>query len=123
MIESLVVGLLGVLNAVRLSTHERRRECAVLRAVGMTRRQLLQMVVAEASGLTGIGVVMGLALAAATLYGMIGSFSLLIAPFAARWLVAAICGGLVATAAIGAIAPARTAAQVAPALAAAEAAG
>jgi hypothetical protein len=51
----------------------------------------LQMVVAEASGLTGIGVVTGLALAAATPYSMIGSFSLLIAPFVAWWRVAAIC--------------------------------
>jgi len=117
---SLLVGSVGVLNTVRLTIAQRQREFAVLRAVGMTRGQLLRMVVAEAAGLTGIGVVMGLVLAAATIYGMLGMATLLILPLISWWLVALVCVGLIAVVAAGSLLPARSAARIPPAVAVAQ---
>ena len=120
---SLLVGLIGVLNTVRLTALERRREFAVLRAVGMTRRQLVRLVVAEATGLTGIGVVLGLLLGAATIYGMLGIASVILLPLVSWWLIALVCAVVIVAVGIGAILPARSASRVQPAAALARAAG
>ena len=117
---SLIVGLLGVLNTVRLSALERRKEFAVLRAVGMTRGQMTRLVVGEALGMAGIGVLLGLFLGTATIYGMLGIGSLLLIPLISWWLVIAICVAVVVVAAGAAVFPARTAARVPPAYAMAE---
>ncbi|MCB0916136.1 MAG: FtsX-like permease family protein [Actinobacteria bacterium] len=117
---SLIVGLLGVLNTVRLAALERRREFAVLRAIGMTRGQLVRLVVREAMGLAGIGVFLGLVLGAATIYGMLGMLSLLLIPLISWWLVASICVAVLVVAAVGAVFPARAAARVSPAYALAD---
>ena len=120
---SLVVGLIGVLNTVRLTALERRREFAVLRAVGMTTGQLTRMVVAEATGLTGIGAVLGLLLGAATIYGMLGAASVVLLPLVSWWLIGLVCLAVVGAAGLGATLPARRAARVAPATAVARATG
>jgi len=70
---SLLIAVLGITNTLALSVHERTRELGLLRAVGMTRRQLRRMVRWEAviiavfGGLlgVGIGVLFGLAAIAA----------------------------------------------------------
>jgi putative ABC transport system permease protein len=63
-----LVSLLGIANAMVLATFERTRELGVLRALGMSRRQLRRMVRAEsiATALLGavLGAAAGLALAA-----------------------------------------------------------
>ncbi len=64
---ALLVGMLGLLNTFLISVMERTRELGVLRAVGMTRQQLIVMVLSEAviQGAAGalIAVVIGAALA------------------------------------------------------------
>ncbi len=65
---AVIVSLFGIVNALVLSTFERTRELGMLRAVGMTRRQVRRMVRHE-SIITallgaGLGMVLGLGLAA-----------------------------------------------------------
>ena len=70
---SLLIAVLGITNTLALSVYERTRELGLLRAVGMTRRQLRRMVRWEAviialfGGLLGVamGVLFGLAAIAA----------------------------------------------------------
>jgi putative ABC transport system permease protein len=65
---SVVVSFFGIVNTLVLSTFERTRELGMLRAVGMTRRQIRRMVRHESviTSLIGatLGVVLGIALAA-----------------------------------------------------------
>ena len=70
---SLVIAVLGITNTMALSVYERTRELGLLRAIGMTRRQLRRMIRWEAviialfGGLLGVamGVLFGLAVIAA----------------------------------------------------------
>ena len=58
---AVVVGSLGVVNTLTMSVIERTQEIGMLRAIGMTRRQVVSMVLAEA-GLMGLfGGLLGLA--------------------------------------------------------------
>ena len=56
----IVVGILSVLIALYNSMNERRREVAILRAIGAPRRWVLGSVVTEATLITAIGAVVGL---------------------------------------------------------------
>jgi putative ABC transport system permease protein len=56
---SVIVALLGIVNTLALSVHERTRELGMLRAVGMSRRQVRRMVRAESVITAGIGAVLG----------------------------------------------------------------
>jgi putative ABC transport system permease protein len=71
---AVLIALLGITNTLALSIVERTRELGLLRAVGMTRRQLSWMVRAEAVLVAAVAVVvgvgLGLGLAAATLAGL-----------------------------------------------------
>jgi len=58
----IVVGLLSVLVALYNSMNERRREVAILRAIGAPRRWVLGSVVTEATLITAIGAVAGVLL-------------------------------------------------------------
>lgn len=58
---ALVIALIGIANTLALSIHERTRELGLLRAVGMTRRQLRATVRAEAVVIALLGTVQGLA--------------------------------------------------------------
>ncbi|MEK6720392.1 MAG: FtsX-like permease family protein [Chloroflexota bacterium] len=75
---AVLVAALGIVNTLTMNVVERVREIGVLRATGMTRRQVRQMIVVEAGvlGLVGafLGVVVGL-LAGAVLVGASGGFS------------------------------------------------
>jgi putative ABC transport system permease protein len=63
---SVVVSLFGIINTLVLTVFERTRELGMLRAVGMTRRQVRRMIRAESviTALMGgvIGIVLGLVL-------------------------------------------------------------
>lgn len=63
---SIVIALIGIANTLSLSINERTRELGLLRAMGMSRRQLRSMVRWEAVIValmgTGLGVVLGLGL-------------------------------------------------------------
>jgi putative ABC transport system permease protein len=71
---AVLVGALGVINTLTMSILERAREIAVLRSLGMTRAQIVWMVLAEALALGVIAALMGtgagLALAAVLIQGM-----------------------------------------------------
>ncbi len=56
---SIVVGSLGIVNTLTMSVIERTREIGMLRAIGMTRMQIIRMVLAEAGLMGVIGGVLG----------------------------------------------------------------
>ncbi len=68
---AVLVGALGVVNTLTMSILERTREIGVLRSVGMTRRQIVWMILAEAAAMGVIAALMGLAAGLALLAVMI----------------------------------------------------
>jgi putative ABC transport system permease protein len=56
---SVLIALLGIVNTLALSVHERTRELGMLRAVGMSRRQVRRMVRGESVITAVIGAVLG----------------------------------------------------------------
>ncbi|ROV58227.1 ABC transporter permease [Vibrio ponticus] len=62
-----VAGLLGMLSSLLTSLQERRREMAILRAMGARPRHIFSLLILEASVLTSIGILLGIAL----LYGIL----------------------------------------------------
>lgn len=59
---AIVVSIFGIVNTLALSIHERTRELGMLRAVGMTRRQVRRMIRYEAVITALIGALLGAAL-------------------------------------------------------------
>lgn len=57
---SVVVALVGIVNTLSLSIHERRRELGLLRAVGMTPGEVRGMVLLEALFIAVVGTVVGM---------------------------------------------------------------
>jgi putative ABC transport system permease protein len=62
---AVVISLFGIANTLALSIHERTRELGMLRAVGMTRRQVRTMVRYEAVITALIGAILGMVLGVA----------------------------------------------------------
>ena len=58
-IVAVIVAALGIVNTLTMGVVERIREIGVLRAIGMSRRQVMRMVVVEATILGIVGVVLG----------------------------------------------------------------
>jgi putative ABC transport system permease protein len=58
---AVVIALIGIANTLALSVFERTRELGLIRAVGMTRRQLRRMVRFEAALVATFGAVLGVA--------------------------------------------------------------
>ncbi len=58
---AVAVAFLGIVNTLTMNVVERVRELGVLRAAGMTRRQVWRMVVVEAGILGGVGAILGCA--------------------------------------------------------------
>ena len=56
---SVVVSLFGIVNTLVLTVYERTREIGMLRAIGMTRRQVRQMIRLESVITAMIGAVVG----------------------------------------------------------------
>jgi putative ABC transport system permease protein len=56
----IVIGSLGVINTLTMNVLERRREIGGLRALGMTKQQVILMVLAEAFGIGVMGAIYGL---------------------------------------------------------------
>jgi putative ABC transport system permease protein len=59
---AVIIALLGIANTLALSVAERTREFGLLRAIGMRRGQLAQMISAEAMIIAVIGAILGTAL-------------------------------------------------------------
>lgn len=114
---SVVIALVGVANTLSLSVLERRRESAMLRALGLTRGRLRGMLAVEAvlisfaGAAIGIlaGVTFGWAGAAVMLAG-IGEVSLMV-----PWRdLALVLGGAVVAGLLASVLPARSAVRAAP---------
>ena len=110
---SIVVSLFGIVNTLVLTVFERTREIGMLRAIGMTRRQIRRMIRHESviTALIGatIGIVLGIVLAALLIYRV--DFIVFAFPTAqiVVFVIAAILVGILA-----AIFPARRAAKLDP---------
>jgi len=59
---AIVIAVLGIVNTLALSVIERTREVGLLRAVGLSRRQLRRMVRLEAIAIAVLGAVLGIAM-------------------------------------------------------------
>jgi len=59
---AIVIAVLGIVNTLALSVIERTREVGLLRAVGMSRRQLRRMIRLEAIAIAVLGAVLGVAM-------------------------------------------------------------
>ena len=66
----IAVGLIGILTSILTSLNERRREMAILRAMGARGRHILALLVSEAALLAFIGSALGLTV----LYGLLWVF-------------------------------------------------
>jgi putative ABC transport system permease protein len=111
---AIVIALLGIANTLALSVVERARELGVLRAIGMRRSQLAQMIAAESVIISGIGAVLGIALGlglgAALAYAVTRAQQPTVAVPAAQlvaFAAAAVLAGVAAS-----VAPARRAARL-----------
>ncbi len=117
---AVLIAVLGVGNTLALSVLERRRESGLLRALGLTRRQLRTTLLWEAVLVAGVAAGLGCGLG--VLYGVTGTQAVIGSAVSVQvvvpWLQLA--GILAVSAVAGAIAsvlPARRAARVVPALA------
>ena len=59
---AIVIAVIGIINTLGLSVIERTREIGLLRAVGMSRRKLRQMIAIESVTIALLGAVLGMAL-------------------------------------------------------------
>jgi putative ABC transport system permease protein len=79
---AMTVAAFGIVNTMSMNVIERTRELGMLRSLGMTRRQIMKMVLAEAGmlGLAGglIGVLLGLVMSQSVIRSMnsMGGFSM-----------------------------------------------
>ena len=111
---ALVIALLGIANTLALSIVERTREIGLLRAVGMTRRQVRRMVRWEALITAVFGAILGVLIGSAIGFGVVssladdglGSFALPAGQLMI-WLIVAAAAGLIAS-----LGPARKAARL-----------
>ena len=99
---AIIIALLGIANTLALSIMERRREIGLLRAVGMTRRQVRRMIRWEAVLIAVFGAVIGMLVGVGlgvAVVAAIGSGILLAIPWGnlAIYLVLAAVGGIVAS--------------------------
>lgn len=117
---SVIIALIGVANTLSLSVIERRRESAMLRALGLTRGQLRGMLAIEGVMIAAAGALIGIV--AGLAYGWFGSAILLgnmvDVPLVVPWqdigmvAIVAVAAGLLAS-----VLPARSAARTPPAAA------
>jgi putative ABC transport system permease protein len=110
---AVIVSLFGLANTLVLSTFERTREIGMLRAVGMTRRQIRRMVRRESvitallGSALGIAIGIGLAAIVVAVFGHLGfTFALPVGGLAILVIVGVVAGTLAA------VLPARRAARM-----------
>jgi putative ABC transport system permease protein len=111
---AVIIALLGIVNTLALSVFERTRELGLLRAVGMTRRQVRAVVRWEAVivAVLGalLGAVLGLAFGVALTRGLAGDGLSVLAIPGGRLSLYVLCAALAGV--LAAIGPARRAARV-----------
>lgn len=111
---SIVIALFGIVNTLALSVFERTRELGLLRAVGMSRRQIRSMIRGESVIISVFGAVLGMAVGALFGWAIVGALdeegiSTLVVPGGqlALYVVLAAVAGVIA-----AVFPARRAARL-----------
>ena len=111
---ALVIALLGIANTLALSIVERTREIGLLRAVGMSRRQIRTMIRGEAILIALFGALLGVLIGSVVGYGVVSALAddglgtfLLPGGQLVVWLVAAAGAGVLAS-----VGPARKAARL-----------
>jgi putative ABC transport system permease protein len=110
---SVLTALMGIVNTLSLSVHERTRELGLLRAVGMTRRQARLLIRDEAVITAAIGSIVGVALGIFLAWVITRALSSEGVVFSLPWLqVAAVLAMGPVAGAIAAIPPARRAARL-----------
>ena len=111
---ALVIALIGIANTLALSVYERTRELGLLRAVGMTRRQLRASVRFEALVISlfgaAEGLVLGTALGCAIVAALRSEGVTTLAVPAGQLITLAVLGGLAGL--LAAVAPSRRAARL-----------
>lgn len=120
---AVVIALIGVANTLSLSVIERTRESAVLRALGLTRRQLRAMLAVEGALIAGIGALVGIGLG--LVYGWAGAAAVIGGAFSPTFTVpllelALLLGGGVLAGLLASALPGRRAARIPPVAALAE---
>jgi putative ABC transport system permease protein len=110
---AVVIALIGIANTLALSVHERTRELGLLRAVGMSRRQLKTAVRWESVLISLLGTALGFGLGVGGAWGVAVSTAkdttIFIVPVAQ---LAAIVGLAVFAGVVAAVGPARRAAKL-----------
>ena len=114
---SVLVSLVGVANTLSLSVAERTRENGLLRALGLTRRQMKSLLALEALFLSMTGALIGVGMGAA--FGWVGVMSLPIEGatpvLSVPWLqLVGVCVVAIVSALIASWLPGRRAAKVSP---------
>jgi putative ABC transport system permease protein len=110
---AVVIALIGIANTLALSVHERRREIGLLRAVGMTRRQVRRAVRWEAVAIALLGTALGTALAVGGAWGIIQALDGEVTTFVVPPTQLVVIVALAALAGVGAaLGPARRAAKL-----------
>jgi putative ABC transport system permease protein len=111
---AIIIALLGIANTLALSIVERTRELGLLRAIGMRRGQLAQMIAAETAIIAvigaALGIALGLGLGAALAYAVTRAQQPTVAVPVAQlvaFAVVAVLAGVLAS-----VAPARRAARL-----------
>lgn len=113
---SLVVAGIGIMNVMLVAVTERRREIGLLKAVGVTNRQVLVVFLTEAVILSGLGGLLGLGVGVASVRVFVGFYpSFPAAPPA--WAFAAAISVALGVGAFFGLWPAARAARVDPVLA------
>ncbi|HEY2556468.1 MAG TPA: ABC transporter permease, partial [Diaminobutyricibacter sp.] len=116
---SALIAAIGVVNNLSLSGLQRQRELGLLRALGFSRVQVRQTIVAEAGQITITAVLLGLILG--TFYGWVGAQSLLgdlqhgvVSPTIPWALIVIAAAVAVALTLVASIAPTRRALMISP---------
>ncbi len=113
LILAIVISLFGIANTLALSIHERTRELGMLRAIGMSRRQVRTMIRYEAVITALIGAILGMALG--VIFAALISQPLKDEGFTLSYPIGSLIGLLILAAVLGVIAaipPARRASRL-----------
>jgi putative ABC transport system permease protein len=97
---AVIIALIGIANTLALSVYERTRELGLIRAVGMTRRQLRRMVRFEAALVATFGAVLGVGIGLLFGWGVVtalpesfaSSLAIPVGSIVALMVVAAVAG-------------------------------
>jgi putative ABC transport system permease protein len=110
----LIYAAIAAANTLVMSALARRREFGVLRLSGTTRVQVLRMVRLEQAFLLGLSLVIGVAIAAATLLPMVKGITASPTPYIplSGWVV--VIGGTLALSALATVIPVRRVLRMRP---------